>query len=403
MSQIVFLKKKIENLSYPNPFFFKHTSTKPKMQSKLNQFFKVSQKSTSDSKKCFIYIEESRKAIFTSASEIKDKVEEGGVCDQFICAKSGLKLYYRSPTGTPAGSLSSSSGILSSNAAVPSLPPPFTKDSRNLIPLLKSNLQKAVRRCRPDIAVPTARYLIEHDRVSFLRRLPIIVIEDVCLVDSFPLLIWFMIAAEKDYILTPCDINILLSIVRHLCEIRDFYDDSWTKTSAWLARQSSVPDPTHESLVNFGTEYRDILLAIHYRSLYGGMKGDMRMLVHSIEYYKAHPREIKHWEPMAQEPMKISLVEENLEILPEAIDFHPFPEMIGFIYQKCVAAEEMLGHTNYSYPAINPRTIKETIWFAESGYNIRKPATIANSEKFKKSFHWNFIKQYVDLYRSLVL
>lgn len=395
-----FFEKKIENLSYPNPFFFKHTSTKPKMQSKLNQFFKVSQKSTSDAKKCFIYIEESRKAIFTSASEI------GDVCDQFICAKSGLKLYYRSPTGTPtgtpAGSLSSS-GILSSNAAVPSLPPPFTKDSRNLIPLLKSNLQKAVRRCRPDIAVPTARYLIEHDRVSFLRRLPIIVIEDVCLVDSFPLLIWFMIAAEKDYILTPCDINILLSIVRHLCEIRDFYDDSWTKTSA-----SSVPDPTHESLVSFGTEYRDILLAIHYRSLYGGMKGDMRMLVHSIEYYKAHPREIKHW---AWEPMKISLVEENLdlsssssmiEILPEAIDFHPYPEMIGFIYQKCVASEEMLGHTNYSYPAINPRTIKETIWFAESGYNIRKPSTIENSEKFKKSFHWNFIKQYVDQYRSLV-
>ena len=57
------------------------------------------------------------------------------------------------------------------------------------IPLLKSNLQKCIRRGLTDKAIVTGYNLIQQDFWSFIRRLIIISIEDVSVLENVPFFI----------------------------------------------------------------------------------------------------------------------------------------------------------------------------------------------------------------------
>ena len=65
-------------------------------------------------------------------------------------------------------------------------------------------------------AVQTSKHLIDLDCNSFLRRLPIIMLEDVTLHSSFPIIIWLMIASSKKYQLKLEMIKWLLGVVYYL-------------------------------------------------------------------------------------------------------------------------------------------------------------------------------------------
>ena len=62
------------------------------------------------------------------------------------------------------------------------------------IPLLKSNLQKCIRRGLTDKAIITAYNLIQIDFWSFIRRIIIISIEDVSVLENIPFLSWCLLA-----------------------------------------------------------------------------------------------------------------------------------------------------------------------------------------------------------------
>jgi hypothetical protein len=72
--------------------------------------------------------------------------------------------------------------------------------------VLKSCLQKNIRRMHPAASVRTASELASHtDKQGFhelIRRLTIIVLEDACLHPALPLLVWLMMANSKGYIPT---------------------------------------------------------------------------------------------------------------------------------------------------------------------------------------------------------
>ena len=71
------------------------------------------------------------------------------------------------------------------------------------VPVLKSVLQKSIRRRRPLPAVRVAMELADKSWGDLIRRLPIIILEDSILHHDFPLLIWLMVAdskASKNYI-----------------------------------------------------------------------------------------------------------------------------------------------------------------------------------------------------------
>ena len=133
------------------------------MQKNLHSFFQISRVHNENHKRCFIYDSATYKAFFAPCPNDET--------DTFVSIKSGVKLYYRRQQ--------------QEQEQQDAIVLPIIKTTAD-IPLLKSNLQKAVRRGNHSIAVSTALAMIQKDVTQFLRRLPVIYIEDVCLIDSFP-------------------------------------------------------------------------------------------------------------------------------------------------------------------------------------------------------------------------
>jgi len=261
-------------------------------QQKLSKFFPVKLSNNEKNKKCFIYDPDNYKAFF------ENKPNDD---DVFLTIKSNVKLYYRLPRNKKT-------------FIIPTIETKFG------VPLLKSNLQKAVRRCQTQIAINSALAIIQKDPIELLRRLPVIYIEDVCLMDSYSIPVWLMMA-EKEHTLNTTDIDILLNIVKNLCECNIYYDENSARLS-----DKKLFDLSHKSLQDF--EHKDLLLSLFYRSQYGGLKGDMIMLKNSIYYYSARPLEIQKTK---YDSINYETFNNVLEIIPEAIDFHPFPQMITML------------------------------------------------------------------------
>lgn len=308
------------------------------MQTKLDKFFSITINHNDNIKKCFIYDPKNNRAFFENKPDEKDI---------FQSIKSGIKLYYRHHNYNN----------------IINIPKIYTNFN---IPLLKSNLQKAIRRCNLREALNSALCIIQKSPIELLRRLPIIYIEDVCLMDSFPIVVWLMMA-EKEHKLDVYDIDILLNIIKNLCECSDYYDDQSCHIT-----DRDVFDISHIKLQNY--EHKDCLLSIYYRALYGGMKGDIIMLKNSIYYYLNNSYEIKK---TIYNTINYINYDTKLDIIPEAIDFHPFPHIINILVKQ----------TN-----LDNNIIKEHIWFVESGVNIRKQNTIKNSEYYSSSNYWKIIK-----------
>ena len=311
------------------------------MQSNLHSFFKITRIHDEAHRRCFIYDPSSFKAFFASAP-----IDE---TDVFISIKSGVKMYKRQK-GRKEEEEEEVLPVMRTNAS---------------IPLLKSNLQKAVRRGCHSIAVASALAMIQMEPMQFLRRLPIIYIEDVCLIDSFSIVVWLLMA-DSQYTLTNRDICILLQIVYSLCTCSKYFDDRDLMCKT---------EYTHEVLEN--AEQHSHLLSLHYRCLYGGLKGDMQLLKNAIEFYIANPSAIVRYSFSSTIAFEIESI---VVIMQEAIDFHPFPAMLTSIHK-------MTG--------IDKQLIKECIWFSESGYNSRKQYTIEMAEKYKEK------KEYIAIAKHL--
>jgi len=307
------------------------------MQTRLENFFSIEINQNDKNKKCFIYDPDNFKAFFENIPNEDDT---------YLTSKAGIKLYYREPKKTKRILL------------------PKIQTNAN-IPLLKSNLQKAIRRCQTLTAVNSALALIQQDHIEFLRRLPIIYIEDVCLMDSYSIPVWLMMS-EKEHKLDLIDIDILLNIVKNLCECNTYIN---IEHAVDFIKPFKL---THKHLKDF--ENKDQILSIFYRSQYGGLKGDMLMLKKSIYYYSDRPSEIQQ---TTYNSIDYENFNPNLEIIPEAIDFHPFPQIITILAKQ----------TN-----LDNDDIKTALWFTESGLNIRDPSSIEVSREYSENKIWKIIK-----------
>ena len=292
------------------------------LQRKLESFFTVKIHHFPNKKRCFIYDPTLKRAFFTS---IPDDT------DQYITTKSEIKLYYRKPIEIKQKITNFKIKLIESSYD---------------IPLLKSNLQKAIRIKHRKIAVTTALAILQIDSLELLRRLPIIYIEDVCMMDSYPIIVWLMIAA-KDYMLEVSDIEIILKVIAGLCDTNEIYD---------FPRNPTIPY-SHEELEEYPNA--DILLSLYYRSQYGGMKCDMIMLNNAIYYYSNKPNIPK------TDYSTVIDIDDRVEVLEEAIDFHPYPYILTHLSKM----------TN-----IDQQDIKKAIWFMETGLNLRKPETLEIDE-----------------------
>lgn len=312
------------------------------MQRKLDTYFSITPSTSpkkGDHKTCYIYDPENYRAYFTSKPDKND---------QYLTKKVGVSLYYRPPRHQRSFLIPEMRTVAG-------------------VPLLKSNLQKAIRKGHILEALQSALAILQRDPMEFFRRLPIIYIEDVCLIDSFPIVVWLMMA-EKEHTLDGMDIDILLQIIKQLCDCVDWYDDSVNYSTPMEISPSTL-------------EHNDSVLALYYRSLYGGTKGDMAMLNNAIYYYLSQPKRILRAQ---YEEMDYDNIGSNVGILEESIDFHPFPGMLTLL-SKQTSLESAL--------------IKEAIWYASSAINIRKPHTIKKAETHSSTAAWKAIQPFLSKVR----
>ncbi len=214
----------------------------------------------------------------------------------------------------------------------------------DLYALLKSNLQKQVRRCKIR-AVATAARLWELGQFELLRRLVVIAAEDAEVSTETSLVCWLMAAKTKGLILTDSHRSWVLGYVRALVqypvcrklEVEDMYNPELGPT---------------EVLDSFHADSEQIA-GILLRTAYGGLSGDPPMISRCLDWLiqsDTHLRSlgVKEW----HEPLP------KLLINPAAIDHHIYPSLIEKL-------EDL-------HPGYSQEFLRTVIWKCSSRYNRRK-------------------------------
>lgn len=309
-------------------------------QSKITTFFTNDQ---TYHKKCFIYDVNNMIASFSDKFDPTDKFV-------YEVQKYELKLYVRNQSNDQLN---------------------IQLEKINIsIPLCKSNLQKSIRRGDIEGSLSSTIYMFQNDPIELFRRIPIIEVEDVCLIETFNICVWLMIA-HKSYKLTNKDFENIMKIVYNLCTCRKYIDTTHEDKNILTLKQLSE------------NKNYDILLGLFYRKSYGGMKGDLNMLNGVINDLYNDKIKIEKIDKNIQLNLPI-----NLKLLPVSIDFHCNPGIIEIVHKNTNVDREM---------------IKQLIWIVESAVNFRKNDTIELSENISKDEDWLKIKKQIYSYRNYII
>lgn len=257
--------------------------------------------------------------------------------------------------------------------------------------LVKSSLQKAVRRGLPRAAVAASAYLLAHEPKELLRRLPVILCEDVGIFIDLPRLTWLMVAVQGGYELNEADLHFILSLAAAAAMHPDHTMpptfDRLQATDAlrrllWphSGRLTSSDVPQAKDCDSLGageTETSEILArCLAIRACYGGMHCDVELLM----AFAANPSARTHIVPPAAENLHaVALADEwlhkglsawlgPLELesqLEVAVDFHcsDIVSRFGSFLRTRLAAPDQ-------------EELKSAIWHRRSGVNVRCQPTV---------------------------
>ena len=302
-------------------------------------------------------------------------------------------------------------------------------------PLLKSALQKSVRRCMADKAVMMVRSCYPPSRVTtnttttlerqvsdgnaakwdarmskLLRRIPIIMIEDGVASPDLPWIVWLMIAHGKGYRIDAADRDRIQTIVASMAalDVRDCIVPSEHLADALenafpaqirplgsigagqtiTGARSRMP----RVRVRLGDARNHPLVdALLVRVLYGGMPGDMHMLMHAAVMWHARlslcgnegqegteSSAPNAWCDAWRDLFCNSALHQRTEgvlndcggrvptladVPLEAADFHCFRWMPDTIVRALRGGD----------PSMTAEHVRETIWHHRSGISFKRP------------------------------
>lgn len=247
---------------------------------------------------------------------------------------------------------------------------PFTKS------ILKSAIQKAVRRGEVVKAVRCAKSAMEKDFIDFVRRLAVIVLEDVILHPDYDEIVWILTSKVKKVAdLERWKVDKLLRIVADItaCNVRD----DFFKTHPEREKSDGCfPSMDYRDLPE---KISSLIRAIKYRSTIGGMQGDLDMLhIYAVIWYtrfkdgswsigklKEFFPDREEFEGLTWNNVSYATVE---DILPEAIDFHCSPMM------KIIMREDGIKQSARKYfPDTDVElALKDAIWVKRSSLCYKK-------------------------------
>jgi hypothetical protein len=297
--------------------------------------------------------------------------------------KRHIRLCYRSQTESPT--FNQKNSILSyfpssntkqyphrSGSCQPDMSPSHQPENMiTHIGMLKSLLQKAVRRQMSATALSCAKTYMDLNATSFLRRLLIISCEDVFLdpISSINI-VWFYVATLKcGYQLSVSDKNYFLSYVAALCKESRYIDPFPIVVQSAASILGSM-------------RMRNVQLRMCLE-LYNAMcqftlEGDERMLK-IWQHAFADPDIVSH-QPILSVDMSHTIYGHTDYVTSKTysligIDFHNFPKVIsyldGIVRFKC--DEDVVPEL--------AELIKSAIWYKRSSINTRKPRALKQLHK----------------------
>lgn len=256
--------------------------------------------------------------------------------------------------------------------------------------ILKSNLQKCVRRCIVDKAVNTAFQMcfLKNGLNELLRRLIIITVEDSLVTYDITKLCFLMCISSKmdiikekseyieisEYVLKFC-----LRYTSFIAQIK-LWDPSYNFTNANKLTKNII---TKSDLIN---KDKTLLMCLLTRACYGGMKGDIKML-NSIAYVwfnRLSNGNINRWHNMLSLDCKNEEVElvnkfNKKSIIKYAIDFH---------------CTNIIKELKEYFPNYLEEELKKAIWFYSSSINLKyKIVPYFNSDRKLYLSVWQDIEQ----------
>lgn len=243
--------------------------------------------------------------------------------------------------------------------------------------LIKSNLQKAIRRKLVDIALQSAMTLIFNGQaITLLRRLTIISFEDVYINKYYPIIVWYYVALSSGYELFEDDVNFIYSYIKLLCNINTVHDN---------ITQTSIPSQKYILNEIIHNVY---CTSLYVRILYGGFVSEIYFMKNIIQGLLNGSINVCDDEIIIEE---YQISETPMIYLNCAIDFHCFPKMLDNVLSKINPDLKLSSDDIRSY-----------IWFYDSSINVR--VNEINNINNLDSELWNtIIKPKCDLYRSYIL
>lgn len=227
-------------------------------------------------------------------------------------------------------------------------------ENNSLVSLLKSNLQKQIRRKEIN-AVATCELLLDVNTFECLRRLSIIAAEDVEISKETSVIVWLMAAVSKGYVMSKRDKNFVLIYVgnltnHNLCRRLENQDLNIGLIDINDILSSNHPD-------------KEYIAGIFFRIAYGGLSGDLPMLNKLCSYALSKDKLLSFKGNL--------LIKAEFKINNAAVDFHVYPNLCNEIYQDT---------------EIDPDIIKELIWTYSSGINLRCKYDLNNGQNIDQSW-----------------
>lgn len=253
--------------------------------------------------------------------------------------------------------------------------------------LLKSNLQKAIRRGNLELALKTSKTLIKTNFNEFIRRLFIIILEDTTANHCLNEIAW-MSACYPLWKPSKFQINWLLGVVETIT-LNTYWDISVFDDSPKFDLRNH-----NEELAKLDIFDMSMMYSMVFRASYGGMKSDISMIYYYADlWFKRLTGKIADTNmdiklrSLEIVPTNIDTIKniKNHELLIQAIDYHCYPEIIRKL--------------NTFYNHIKPEYIKKAIWFNNSDFNYRDNY-YHNSEY---DILWNLIKDKTRILQQEIL
>ena len=271
-------------------------------------------------------------------------------------------------------------------------------ERRQLLSFMKSHLQKSIRRQKVNEALKSAKELLILDKNEFLRRICIIMFEDVKLKQYFVNFVWLMAACSKGYNLEEYHLDYIFKYIYDMCienEFDEYKDDDERILKTGVDKFIDKVNMSKK----LSEEKKDVLYCIGLRISYGGMGGDLDMLCYyAQQYFDFFEKEENNIKELDIEKCKdingkyvLGLNFEKIEdFVSQGVDFHCFPGIIKDIKED----------TEYKY---SDEQIKVCIWEYNSKINSRKNNTVDEKTLPKIKTIWEEISKPLIKHQLIIL